>query len=77
LLIRGGAVGDADGLNWTRSSRCSNNACVEVAIANAEGDVLVRDAKDPRGPTLRFDSVEWHAFLAGARVGEFDLSSLA
>jgi hypothetical protein len=75
--MRGGAVEDANGLSWTKSSHCSNNACVEVAIANEEGDVLVRDAKDPNGPTLRFDSTEWRAFLAGARIGEFDLSSLA
>lgn len=56
---------------WMRSSRCSNGNCVAVA---RDGDtVLVRDSKDPDGPTLRFTRGEWRAFVAAARDGEFDL----
>jgi hypothetical protein len=34
--------------------------------------VAVRDSKDPTGPMLLFTPLEWRAFLAGVRDGEFD-----
>jgi hypothetical protein len=57
---------------WVKSSLSfSNGACVEVA--NLPGGVVgVRHSKDPSGPVLRFTPAEWHAFLGGARAGEFD-----
>ena len=57
---------------WVKSSLSfSNGACVEVAdLPNAV--VGVRHSKDPEGPVLRFTPAEWHAFLGGARLGEFD-----
>jgi hypothetical protein len=63
-------VGDVveDGLTWTRSSHCADSSCVEVAWR--DGEVLVRDSKDPGGPVLRFTGVEWAAFVAGVRDGE-------
>jgi hypothetical protein len=63
-------VGDVveDGLIWTRSSHCADSACVEVA--RRDGEVLVRDSKDPGGPVLRFTGGEWAAFVAGVRSGE-------
>lgn len=33
---------------------------------------LLRDSKDPNGPKLAFATVEWDAFIAGVRDGEFD-----
>lgn len=36
---------------------------------------LVRDSKDPDGPTLAFTAAEWAAFIAGVKDGEFDLST--
>lgn len=55
---------------WVRSSFCSDNVCVEVRQL---GDlVLVRDSKDPGGPSLRFTAAEFSAFIAGAKAGEFD-----
>ena len=48
------------------------NQCVEVAVTG-EG-ALVRDSKDPSGPTLAFNTGEWEAFLDGVKKGEFDLS---
>jgi Domain of unknown function (DUF397) len=57
---------------WRRSSRCANNTCVEVALLDDQ--IMVRDAKNPRGPVLRFTPTEWSAFLDGARNGEFDRS---
>jgi hypothetical protein len=59
---------------WYKSSFSTNgNACVEVRIT-AGGEVAVRDSKDQAGPALMFTAVEWAAFLAGARQGEFDLA---
>jgi len=59
-------------LSWVKSSLSfSNTNCVQVASL-PDGGVGVRDAKDPSGPVLRFTPDEWHAFLGGARNGEFD-----
>jgi hypothetical protein len=57
--------------DFRKSSFCGSSACVEVA--QADGDVLVRDSKDPAVPPLRFTADEWAAFTAGVRAGEFDL----
>ncbi|HEU5333787.1 MAG TPA: DUF397 domain-containing protein [Actinocrinis sp.] len=58
--------------DWTTSSYCGQTGdCVEVRVRS--GEIVVRDSKDPDGPVLRFTPAEWRAFLAGARVGEFDL----
>jgi hypothetical protein len=60
------------GLSWVKSSLSfSNSNCVEVASLPG-GGIGVRDSKDPEGPVLRFTPGEWHAFLGGARNGEFD-----
>lgn len=56
--------------DWRKSSVCGNGACVEVARVG--DDYLVRDSKDPGGPTLTFDSAEWLAFIKSAAAGEFD-----
>ena len=58
--------------NWVKSSLSfSNGNCVEVA--NLPGDQIgVRNSRDSEGPVLRFTPDEWHAFLGGARNGEFD-----
>ena len=60
------------GLSWIKSSLSfSNGNCVEVASLS-DGEVGVRDSKDPSGSVLRFTPGEWQAFLGGARKGEFD-----
>ena len=59
-------------LSWIKSSLSfSNGNCVEVASL-PDGGIGVRDSKDPSGPVLQFTPGEWHAFLGGARNGEFD-----
>lgn len=58
------------------SSTCKyNNAdprCVEVAT-NVPGTVAVRNSAT--GRMVEFTTAEWTAFLAGAKLGEFDLSA--
>lgn len=57
---------------WFTSSFCGQTGdCVEVRVRG--GEIAVRDSKDPGGPVLKFTPAEWLAFLAGARVGEFDV----
>ncbi|NIL39779.1 DUF397 domain-containing protein [Salinispora arenicola] len=58
--------------NWRKSSRSGGgDNCIEVAFA-LDGTVGMRDSKDRTGPVLGFTRVEWTAFTAGIRDGEFD-----
>jgi hypothetical protein len=58
--------------SWFKSTRSSaGDNCVEASFAD-NGDVGVRDSKDPTGPILEFTGSEWTAFIAGVREGEFD-----
>lgn len=58
--------------NWKKASTCADSQCVEVSDA-LNGEILVRDSKDPEGGVLAFTREEWTQFLAGARKGDFDL----
>lgn len=57
---------------WFKSTRSGayGDNCVETMAY--QGDILVRDSKDPTGPVLRFTRDEWDAFVAGVKAGEFD-----
>ena len=57
---------------WVKSSRSgpTGGNCVEVA-ALADGQVAMRNSRQPEGPVLVFTRAEWEAFLLGARDGEF------
>ena len=57
-------------LTWKKSSRSMAGQCVEVATQ--DGEILVRDSKNPSGPVLAYTAGEWRAFLEGAKRGEFD-----
>jgi len=56
---------------WRKSSRSRRDECVEVRLR--VDHVQVRDSKDQQGPVLSFTHAEWHAFLAGVRLGEFEV----
>jgi hypothetical protein len=48
-----------------------NSNCVEIAVGT---DVVgVRDSKQRSQEVLLFSRSEWHAFVMGAKAGEFDL----
>ena len=57
--------------HWFKSSFSGAGGCVEIRFEGAR--VVVRDSKDPQGPTLTFDHHEWTAFLRGAENQEFSL----
>jgi uncharacterized protein DUF397 len=60
------------GLKWVKSSLSfANGNCVEIASL-PDGQIGVRNSRDPEGAVLRFTSDEWHAFIGGAHNGEFD-----
>jgi uncharacterized protein DUF397 len=59
-------------MNWRKSKASfSNGNCVEVGDCT-DGDVAVRNSRDPSGVILRFSPEEWHEFLYGVRTGVFD-----
>lgn len=58
-------------VDWRKSRASGQGNCVEVAVSSRR--VLVRDSKDPLGPTLTFSAAEWNAFVLGVKAGEFDL----
>ena len=68
-----------DRLAWLRPSSSPGVGAVEVAglagvrlvVAVPDG-VALRHGGWPDGPALVFPPVEWVAFLAGVRGGEFD-----
>jgi Domain of unknown function (DUF397) len=63
---------------WIKSSFSgpTGGNCVEVAF-RTDGEVVVRNSRQPEGPELVFTGAEWDAFLRGARGGEFDHSAAA
>jgi Domain of unknown function (DUF397) len=61
-----------NGADWRRSrmSGAVGN-CVEVATLDS-GEIAVRNSRFPTGPALIYTRAEMAAFLAGAKLGEFD-----
>jgi hypothetical protein len=58
---------------WVKATRSGGNggACVEVR--RRDGNIQVRDSKNPEGLVLTFTPAEWDAFVDGATKGEFVL----
>lgn len=62
---------DSGSMDWRKAQRSVNNGeCVE--LARTGGMIAIRDSKNPAGPVLMYTHAEWHAFLDGAKKGEFD-----
>jgi hypothetical protein len=66
-------MADLPEMAWRKSTWSTMDACVEVAFTEGS-QVAVRDSKDRSGPVLRFNAIEWRAFLDGVNNGEFDLT---
>jgi hypothetical protein len=53
----------ASDYHWRKATRSANDgACVEVALVN--GQIAVRDSKDPGGSWLRYPARSWHDFTS-------------
>ncbi len=60
---------------FVKSSFSSNYGCVEVAPGDSN-TIVVRDTKNRTKEAHVFTVVEWDAFVAGVKAGEFDTSTL-
>jgi hypothetical protein len=61
----------ATDLPWRKSSFSCGGTCVEMAEL-PDGDVAVRNSNHPGTGMVTFTRAEIHAFLLGAKAGEFD-----
>ena len=70
--VRNGVRASSLNARWIKSrhSNAEGN-CVEVATL-LDGDVAMRNSRDPDGPALVYTPAEVAAFVAGAKEGEFD-----
>jgi Domain of unknown function (DUF397) len=59
--------------SWRKSTYSNlNGSCVELTKLS-DDRVGLRDTKDDGvGPVLIFTGMEWNAFIAGAKDGQFD-----
>jgi hypothetical protein len=58
-------------LQWRTSRRSAGNgACVEVA-APVNGQIAVRDSKNPGGAWLRYPPQSWQAFIGAVKSEHF------
>lgn len=63
---------DLPGTTWFKSSYSSSQSeCVEVAWLS-DGQVGVRDSKNPDGPALAFHPAEWDAFAECVQSGKLN-----
>ncbi|WP_329260833.1 DUF397 domain-containing protein [Actinoallomurus sp. NBC_01490] len=63
---------DISGVVFRKSTHSDGGeGCVEAATLN--GSRLVRDSKDPDGPTLAFTPSAWAVLIEGIKQGKFNL----
>ncbi|MFF9640877.1 DUF397 domain-containing protein [Kitasatospora aureofaciens] len=56
---------------WYKSSYSAQaNDCIETRLVISNGNLAVRDSKDPNGPALAFPTEAWTAFVAAIKAGE-------
>ncbi|MFD7817634.1 DUF397 domain-containing protein [Streptomyces sp. NPDC059785] len=68
----GVAFRDPGDVVWVKSRRSgADGNCVAPALPT-DGQVAVRNSRDPQGPVLVCTRAELAAFVAGAKDGEFD-----
>ncbi|MFD9728756.1 DUF397 domain-containing protein [Streptomyces sp. NPDC059072] len=71
-VYRNGIPADSlEGVKWVKSRHSgATGNCVELA-ALPDGDVAMRNSRDPHGPALIYTRAEIAAFVLGASDGEF------
>ena len=57
---------------WIKATASNGTGTCVEATSVKEGEILVRNSRDPEGPKLSFTKAEWVAFVAGVKAGEFD-----
>ncbi len=72
-LYNGVPAGDIPAAEWFKSelSGSQSGNCVELAKL-LDGQVAMRNSRDPEGPALIYTRSEIEAFVRGAKNGEFD-----
>jgi hypothetical protein len=61
------------GVTWRKSGRSNSTGnCVEIAELAIDGDIAVRNSRDPQGPALVYTRSEIEALILGIKDGDFD-----
>lgn len=73
MIYNGMPSSDVVGVTWRKSRYSGGNGgnCVELARLT-DGQVAVRNSRDPQGPALVYTRAELEALLLGVKDGEFD-----
>ena len=54
---------EASGIKWRKASLSANDGdCVEVALV--DGQIAVRDSRDPDGSWQRYSAMSWRDFIS-------------
>lgn len=61
---------DPSSIVWKASSRSNRTYCVEIARIN--GEIAIRDSKNPTTGYLTATPAEWSTFLTALKQGHFD-----
>jgi hypothetical protein len=57
---------------WKKSSYSSGNGeCLEVRDPPPDGEIHIRDSKNPQGGILIFPIFAWYSFLVAVKEGDF------
>ena len=73
-LTCGSSALASSGIEWRKRTFSTDQGGNCVEVAGFAGQIMVRDSKNPNGPSLTFTVAEWAAFIAGAQDGQFDLT---
>jgi len=72
FLPNGTSAAALRGARWQKSNASTSQGnCVEMAPL-PEGQVAIRNSRDPQGPALIYTRAEIAALVQGARDGDFD-----
>jgi hypothetical protein len=72
-VFNGMAAQQLQGVTWRKSGRSNSTGnCVELAELTIEGDIAVRNSRDPEGPALVYTRTEIEALILGIKDGDFD-----